>query len=402
MKYKNYSIGEILEKKNKGVNTPEMTALYKKVEKYKAVMERRVSECIKTINLVKPDNVMRWIQENAPLDIKKYVYCIVQGKEANVLMRSEKKWKTVADIGLDIDEPGSSQEHIDEWFDYWNEQAEMLAALNINVYESHAHYNLRNYNALRNRLLPMLHKAGIKQIVIPAVDFPTNSQIVKMFDTPEYDYIKYVFGIHPKYIWKETLSDKNWDSLINLYDNPKCVAIGETGLDYSYPEFDDSHRSMQMELFRKFILLANQYCLPAVLHIRSSDDIMSNYKADEDAWRILEENKIQCGAVLHCFGGSISDVEKYMSVGVKKFGIGGRILYGNEALEKAVAYLPEMSILLETDSPYIKVDRGQIPNTSLSLLPIARKVAELRDTTAEHILEVSFKNAEKFFQKDRE
>lgn len=399
MKYKNYSIGEILEKKNKGVNTPEMTALYEEVEKYKAVMERRVSECIKTINLVKPDNVMRWIQENAPLDIKKYVYCIVQGKEANVLMRSEKKWKTVADIGLDIDEPGSSQEHIDEWFDYWNEQAEMLAALNINVYESHAHYNLRNYNALRNRLLPMLYKAGIKQIVIPAVDFPTNSQVVKMFDTPEYDYIKYAFGIHPKYIWKETLSDKNWDSLISLYDNPKCVAIGEIGLDYSYPEFDGSHRAMQMELFRKFILLANQYCLPAVLHIRLSDDIMYNYKADEDAWRVLEENKIQCGAVLHCFGGSISDVEKYMNVGVKKFGIGGRILYGNEALEKAVAYLPETSILLETDSPYIKVDRGQTPNTSLSLLSIARKVAELRDTTAEHILEVSFKNAEKFFSK---
>lgn len=59
MRYKNYSIGEILEKKDKGVNTPEMTALYKEVETYKVVMERRVGECVKTINSIKPDNVMR-------------------------------------------------------------------------------------------------------------------------------------------------------------------------------------------------------------------------------------------------------------------------------------------------------------------------------------------------------
>lgn len=81
--------------------------MYEEVEKYKNSIERRVNACVRTIELIKPDNVMSWIQQNAPLDIKQYVCCAMLGKEYNVLMRSEKKWKTVVDLGLEIEEQGS-------------------------------------------------------------------------------------------------------------------------------------------------------------------------------------------------------------------------------------------------------------------------------------------------------
>lgn len=400
MKYTNYSIGEILAKKNKGVNTPEMVSLYEEVEKYKSTMERRVDVCVRTIKLINPDNKMRWIQENAPLDIRQYVCCAVLGKEVNVLMRSEKKWKTVADLGLDVEESGSLQEYIEEWFAYWNKQAETLSALNVKVYESHAHYNLKNFNVIRERLLPLMNSSGVKKIIIPAVGFSTNSQMIKLFDKPEYEYVKYAFGLHPKYLWKENWNKGKWDDFRALLNNPKCVAIGETGLDYSYSGICNSHRLMQMEMFSLFIEEANQHSLPMILHIRPSDDADSfGYNAGEDAMGILAKNKVNAGAILHCFGGTISDVQRYMDVGVNAFGIGGRIIYGNAMLERAVAYMPETVIILETDAPYIKVDGGRAPNTSLSLLAIAQKVAELRGTTTEHILEVSYKNAEKLFDK---
>ena len=90
-----------------------------------------------------------------------------------------------------------------------------------------------------------------------------------------------------------------------------------------------------------------------------------------------------------------------MELGISAFGIGGKITYGNTELECAVATMPESAIVLETDAPYIKVDGDRSPNTSLSLLEIAGKVAELRGTTTEHILAVSYENADHLFKKFR-
>lgn len=400
MKYTNYNLGEIIDKMNMGLNTPEIVSLYGEIENYKCAMEQRINLCLSAIDSIKPDNKMRWIQENVPLDIKQYVRLAVLGKEVNVLMRNEKKWKTVADLGLEVEEPGCAEEHIEEWLERWIKQAEMMAALNTKVYESHAHYNLENFDKVRSQLLSLLHSSGVNQIVIPSIEYSTNRQMVEMFSAPEFSYIKFAFGSHPKYLWKENWSSEKWKDFRELLNNPKCIAIGETGLDYSYPEFCNEHRLIQMEMFKSFIIEANQHFLPVILHIRPAGDIDTNeYNADEDALEILRNYKIDCGAVLHCFGGNISDVQKYMNFGVNAFGIGGRITYGNNELERAVAYMPESAIVLETDAPYIKVDGRRSPNTSLSLLAIAKKVAEIRGTTIEHILNISYINADKLFDK---
>ena len=400
MTYPNYSIGEILEKKNKGVNAPKLVLLYEEVEKYRKTMERRVADCLQTMSAMKPDHKMRWIQENVPSDIQQYVRLAALGKEVNVLMRSEKKWKTVADIGLKVSEPESTREHIEEWFSHWDKQAQLLSALDVQVYESHAHYNLKPFKAVRERLLPMIHSAGVKQIIIPAVEYATNHQMVRLFDTPEYDYIRYAFGSHPKYVWKENWTSQKWDEFRTLLEHPKCVAIGETGLDYSYSELCEKHRATQLEMFTLLIEEANRHDLPLILHIRSAkEDALCEFDAKEDAMEMLSTKKLHTGAVLHCFGGTASDVSKYMELGISAFGIGGKITYGITELESAVATMPESAIVLETDAPYIKVDGERSPNTSLSLLEIAGKVAQLRGTTTEHILAVSYENADRLFRK---
>lgn len=398
LKYINYSLGEILDKKNKGINTPEMILLYEEVEKYKNSIERRVNACVRTIELIKPDNVMSWIQQNAPLDIKQYVCCAMLGKEYDVLMRSEKKWKTVADLGLEIEEQGSRKTAATDGILQWKKQSEELIMLKTKVYETHAHYNLQSFNGVRERLLQVMHDSGIEQIVVPAIEYETNRQVCEMFDRAEYNYIKYAFGSHPKYLWKEAWSDDKWIEYREFLEHPKCVAVGETGLDYSYTEFCDEHRDKQIDMFAKFISEANQHNLPVILHIRQADEgVVCKYNADEDVLMILEKNRIQSGAILHCFGGTIEDVQKYMAAGVTAFGIGGRITYGNKELEDAVAMMPESTIVLETDAPYIRVDGLHIPNTSLSLASIAKKIAELRHTTAEHILRISYENAERIY-----
>ena len=116
------------------------------------------------------------------------------------------------------------------------------------------------------------------------------------------------------------------------------------------------------------------------------------YDADKDAVEIIRNNPIDNGAVAHCFGGNYETVKSYLDVGVQYFGIGGRITYGEKGLMEAVKKMPEESILLETDAPYIKLNGDPKPNTSLALFDIAKKIAEIRGCSTEHIIETSYVN----------
>ena len=60
------------------------------------------------------------------------------------------------------------------------------------------------------------------------------------------------------------------------------------------------------------------------------------------------------GAVYHCFCGDVETIKRYCDVGVKYFGIGGKIFYENE-LKETVRFMPEDSLVLETDAPYIRI-----------------------------------------------
>jgi len=400
LKYINYSISEILEKRKSGNRTPEMLELYEKIDAYQALMEGRVQEQLKKISELQPDNAMRWIQENVPEDIRRYVCCGVRQKEYNVLYRSERKWKTLADIGLEVETEDFSEERREEWLSQWRKQAAECAAAGGNIYESHAHYNLKNYNGVWEELRQLLWSAGVQRIVIPAIEYTTNRQILEQFDAPGYENITYAFGSHPKYIWKETWEEERWREYKLLLQHEKCVAVGEAGLDYSYAEICEEHREKQMEMFRRFIHAANEARLPMILHLRPADEgIPCDYDVVEDALQILRECPIQYGAVVHCFGGTWEEMQRYMEAGVTAFGIGGRITYGNKELEEAVRNMPEEAILLETDAPYIKLEGDRKPNTSLILTEVAEKIAAIRGVTREHVLAVTFFNGEEFFYK---
>lgn len=112
---------------------------------------------------------------------------------------------------------------------------------------------------------------------------------------------------------------------------------------------------------------------------------------------ILKKHPLEFGAVYHCFDGDIAKAKSYYDMGVNYFGIGGKIFY-EEELGKAVRFMPEESIVLETDAPYINLPERIGPNTSISLWNIAEKVASIRGTTKERIIELTTKNSEKLFR----
>lgn len=108
------------------------------------------------------------------------------------------------------------------------------------------------------------------------------------------------------------------------------------------------------------------------------------------------EHPLKFGAVYHCFDGDITKVRSYYDIGVNYFGIGGKIFYEKE-LEEAVRFMSDENIVLETDAPYINLPGKTGPNTSISLWNVAEKIAAIRGTTTERIVDLTTRNAERLF-----
>ncbi len=358
-----------------------------------------------------------WIEQNVDDGLKAYVRmaCFHQLDEEDVLKRNRNgKYKSIRQIGIPISDRDVSQK-MEEWMDIWEAQAEYIAGktagMSVKLFESHAHYNRGDFSGSWRRLLELMHDVGrISHIIMPAVEYSTNMKMREMFDLPEFSYVRYAAGSHPKHLWKEAgeWTEQRWEEFRGLLRSEKTVAVGEIGLDYSYKGLTPDHVLMQKEMFGRFIEEANGAGLPLVLHVRNKKTESGSHfgDADIDAIQTLKTHRPRNGAVLHCIS-DISDInlEEYKKVGVTHFGIGGRITYGWKNLIEAVKRMEEKMILTETDAPFLRVsgpslmDKGaSLPNTSLSLYDIAERIGEIRGCSTEHILQVSYENGMRLFR----
>ncbi len=180
------------------------------------------------------------------------------------------------------------------------------------------------------------------------------------------------------------------ESFIN---HPKCVAIGECGLDYyrlSENEYEKQDNiKLQKEVFIAQINLAKKYKKPLIIHIR---DASNDSKAI-----LLEHNAKEVGGVLHCFNAD----EQLLSLAKENFyfGIGGVLTFKNA--KKLVNVLPKIpldKLVLETDAPYLTPEpfRGR-RNEPLYTKYVASKVAEVLNMSMEDVEELTTTNAKRLF-----
>ena len=403
----NCSVDKILDRYNMGKRDKKTLFLIEMIFHYKDETEKEINSYIKKYKEENPatndkKTFMIWCNQNVPVELRGNVRNKYLGVPINVLKRSTTKYKTLSQIGIAVDIQGNDRNT--DYLEQWDQLAEKMMEFGP-FYETHAHYNLGQYNKNRAEVLEKIRAAGVAQCIIPSVEayksgHNLNQSIKEMFDA--YEWVWYAFASHPKYLWKDCeWTAERWDKMEELLSDPKCVAVGETGLDYSYPGFDREHQSIQKHFFSRFITLANKHKLPLILHFRPgafSENADYKPNVNDDAIRILSEHPVGYGAVVHCFGGDEKVMRRYLDHGVEYFGIGGRILYGEVELEKAVKAMPAQSILLETDSPYINSVEGiSGPNISVSLMTIAQRIAELRGMSVQELIRLTYKNAKRLF-----
>lgn len=205
--------------------------------------------------------------------------------------------------------------------------------------DSHCHLDFDVLNEDLDAVLERAQLAGVGKIV-------TISTRVKKYETitaiaEKYENVFCSVGTHPHNADEEL--DIEADDLVRLAQHPKCVAIGEAGLDYYY---DNAPREAQEIGFRRHIAAARETQLPLVIHTRA---------ADENTINILKEES-EKGAfpfVLHCFSAG----PELAKVGVE---LGGYISFSGiatfnsaQAIRDVALETPIDRILVETDAPYL-------------------------------------------------
>lgn len=168
--------------------------------------------------------------------------------------------------------------------------------------------------------------------------------------------------------------DADLAELKALAAHDKCVAIGETGLDY-YRDY--APREDQERAFRAHIELARDTGKPLVIHTRA---------ADEDTLATLTDCAQGVRVILHCF--SMADrIEECLAQPGWWISFAGNMTYRTaEPLRAAARLVPLERLLVETDAPYLTPHplRGK-PNQPANVVHTARALAAERGFAYEEL-----------------
>jgi TatD DNase family protein len=203
--------------------------------------------------------------------------------------------------------------------------------------------------------------------------------------------VRIIVGCHPHNAAKYTKEIERL--LIRCAARPVTSGIGEIGLDYHY---DLSPRTVQREVFKRQLELANEMTLPVSLHLREAHD---------DGLRILKEQGAPtAGTLLHCFNLDFETLEPFLALGCH-VAFGGPLTFKKcDELREAARQTPLKCIVTETDAPFMAPEplRGTVCGPEYTVFTAARlaEVFGLEGREAIKFLTRVFRNARDFFDRD--
>ena len=248
-------------------------------------------------------------------------------------------------------------------------------------FDTHAHYDDKAFDNDRHALLARLNSEGVDYILDPGCDLASSRAAIALAE--RFDFVYAAVGFHPEEL--ERYSEEAFQQMEELVAHPKCVAIGEIGLDYYW---DASHKAEQKALFRRQIDLALGLDKPVIVHDR---------EAHGDCMEIVRDYPGLRG-VFHCYSGSAEMAAELLKLGWY-LGFDGPITYKNarKALE-VLELCPLDRLLIETDSPYLSpVPMRGKRNDSGNLPYIVDKIAEIKGLSHEAVAAATMTNGRRLF-----
>ena len=253
------------------------------------------------------------------------------------------------------------------------------------IIDTHCHLDDERYNNDLDEVLKNAKVQGVEKFIIPGAD---PKSLVRALEISEkYEDVYFAVGVHPY-----DAVNYNRSYLEQFVNHPKCVAIGECGLDYyRLPEGEEeiaAEKKLQKEVFLDQIIWAKNLKKPLIVHIRESS---------EDCLALLEEYAGEEGGVLHCYNAD----ESLLKLANKNFyyGIGGVVTFKNaKKLINVYPKIPKEKLLIETDAPYLTPHphRGERNEPSFTTF-VADKMCVLSEISRVEMETVTTDNAHRLF-----
>lgn len=253
------------------------------------------------------------------------------------------------------------------------------------IIDTHCHLDDLRYEKDLEKVIEDAKQKGVEKFIIPGADPETLARAVEISET--FEDVYFSVGVHPY-----DAKNYNRSYLEAFVQHPKCVAIGECGLDYyRLPESEEEiaeEKALQKEVFIDQVLWAKTLGKPLIVHIRD---------ASADSLEILEKYAGKEGGVLHCYNAD----EQLLKLTECNFyyGIGGVLTFKNaKKLINVYNKIPPERLLIETDAPYLTPHphRGQRNEPSYTSF-IAEKMSQLGQLSLEEVETITTENAKRLF-----
>ena len=254
------------------------------------------------------------------------------------------------------------------------------------IFDTHAHYDDRQFEEDREELLGSMPENGVELIVDAGSDIASWDKIEKLTD--RYPFVYGAIGVHPDEVGE--LDEEKMQRMEKLLSGEKMVAVGEIGLDYYW---DKEKRDLQKKWFIRQLELARQLDLPVIIHSR---------EAAADTMEIMKQHAKGLDGVIHCFSYSLEQAKEYVKMGFY-LGIGGVVTFKiAKKLKEVVQEIPLEALVLETDSPYLAPvpHRGK-RNNSQNLVYVAEEIAALKGVSYEEVVRQTTENAKKLYRLEK-
>lgn len=259
--------------------------------------------------------------------------------------------------------------------------------------DTHAHLDGEEFQDDLPEVIARAKAAGVEKIFVPAIDLvhlPDVMNVCRKYP----DMLHPMIGLHPEEVradWKDVLKNMKQhllDNLAGTNNEPRCIAVGEVGLDYYWSR---EYEHEQLEAFEEQVKWAVECQLPLMIHCR---------KAQNEMVKLLRKyEKDLSGGVFHCFTGNDKEAAELLSFQRFVLGIGGVLTFKSSNLREMLPiHVPLSRIVLETDSPYMAPtpNRGK-RNESAFVALVLKQLAVSYQVSEEEIASQTNANVQRVF-----
>ena len=254
----------------------------------------------------------------------------------------------------------------------------------MNLVDSHCHLDNPKFAADIDGVMERAAKAGVNRMLSIGTGEGPLDMDCALKVAARHENVFATAGIHPHDASKA--DHASFALLTTLIREPKCLAVGEIGLDFHY---DFSPRDIQQEVFYRQMEIAMDARKPIIIHTR---------EAWTETLRMLREQWQGGPGIFHCFTGTADEALEAVDLGFY-VAFGGVLTFPkSDSVREAARLVPMDRLLLETDAPYLAPlpHRGKRNEPAFTAFT-AQKLAEVRQCSTDEIAERTTRNFNDLF-----